>query len=294
MPPNRTVIGVDLGGTKTSIVRFRENTWTVEEEVQVPTPAKEGLEACLAEIHSQIVILRDSSTRAVGVGVAGLVRQPEGSLIRAPNIERSENFPVREYLERATKLPVSVDNDAHCFALAEARVGAGRGRDVVIGVTMGTGVGGGIVIDGVLFRGEHGFAGEFGHMLLRPGQPPIPAEDKRGEVEQFFSGTAMGKRCAAAERPGDYLEGEVCAFLRPDVFREVAWMCVNLTYAFDPSIIVFGGSAGRALKMHLPTVGTEFRAWLLPGTPTPELAVGELDHAGALGAALLTVERPPS
>jgi predicted NBD/HSP70 family sugar kinase len=125
-------------------------------------------------------------------------------------------------------------------------------------------------------------------MLLQPGQPPYPTPDSRGEVEQFLSGTAMRHRCTAAKRPEEYLEGEVCSFMRPDIFREVAWLCVNLTHLLDPSVIIFGGSSGKALKPHFKEIEKEFKKWSLPGSFAPVLAVSSLEHPGALGAALLT------
>lgn len=190
-------------------------------------------------------------------------------------------------MEERLKLPVHVENDANCFALAEARMGAGKDGKVVIGLTLGTGVGGGIVINGSIFQGADGFAGEIGHMLLRPGEPPYETEDKRGEVEQFLSGTAMGNRCPEAKDPSDYLHGAVCSFLHPQIFREAAWLCVSLTYLLNPSVIVFGGSAGTSLMSHLPEVESDVRKWMLPGTPLPRLAKAELKEPGVLGAALL-------
>jgi glucokinase len=166
-------------------------------------------------------------------------------------------------------------------------LGAGKDHDIVIGITLGTGVGGGVVIHQKIQRGAHGFAGEIGHMLLRPGQPPYKTENKRGDIEQFLSGTAMGKRCAEAQRPDEYLEGAVCEFMRPEIFREVAWLITNLTHAFDPSIIIFGGSAGRALKPHFGAIKKELQNWLLPTVDAPELAISVLDDAGLRGAALL-------
>ena len=192
-------------------------------------------------------------------------------------------------MEDALQLRVKVENDASCFALAEAMMGAGKDRRVVVGITLGTGVGGGIVIDGKVFQGAHGFAGEIGHMLMMPGKPPYETKDQRGDVEQFLSGTAMGHRCTAAKRPEDYLEGEVCSFLQPQIFREVAWIATSLTYLLDPDIIVLGGSAGRALGPHLSKVDEELKQWVLPGTPLPLIAVAELKESGALGAALLVV-----
>jgi glucokinase len=189
-----------------------------------------------------------------------------------------------------TGLPVVIENDARCFAFSEALLGAGKGRRVVIGITLGTGVGGGIVIDGRIMRGEHGTAGEIGHMLLMPGTPPYDTANKRGEVEQFLSGTALGKRCVDANRPQDYLEGTTCSFLHPQVFREIAWLVVSLTCAFDPSIIVFGGSVGRALTPHMVSINKEVSKWLLPKSPVPDLVCGTLKGAARRGAALLARE----
>lgn len=193
-------------------------------------------------------------------------------------------------LEDRFDLPVFVENDVRCFTLSEAQLGAGKGKKVVVGITLGTGVGGGIVIDGQIFHGHHGYAGEIGHMLLKPGEPPFTTKDMRGDVEQFISGTAMGKRCEEAKSPEDYLkDGGACAFMQPSLFKEFAWTVASLTYLLDPSVIVIGGSAGRALKPHLKAVEKELKQWLLPHTPMPELAIAKLEHPGTLGAALLTV-----
>ena len=283
-----TVIGFDLGGTKSAIALYEVGTWKILENESNPTNAHIRFPAVMEHATNLIAKYRRADTVGVGFGIPGLVHHGSGIVQRAPNIPGSEQFPAKKFLEEKIGLPIWVENDARCFALAEARMGAGKGHAVVVGITMGTGVGGGIVIDGELLHGEHGFAGEIGHMLLIPGSPPFPTKDERGDVEQFLSGTSMGKRCEAAKRPEDYLEGEVCSFLRPEVFREVAWMVTSLTHLIDPSIIVFGGSTGRALKPHLKKIEAELAEWLLRDTPTPTLAVAERKDAGTLGAALLT------
>jgi glucokinase len=289
-----SVIGVDLGGTKMAAVRYREESLEEQERGTIATHAAEKFPHVLDDLLRLIERLRRPETRAVGIGVPGLVHFPDGRILRMPNIPGGDNLPLQEIAEEQLGLPTVVENDANCFTFAEALQGAGRGHKVVIGVTVGTGVGGGIVIDGKLFHGARGFAGEIGHMLLQPGQPPYPTTaHRRGEVEQFFSGTALGKRCLAAKRPEEYLEGEVCAFLKPEVFREVAWMCVNLTHFLDPSVIVLGGSTGRAFGPHLPTIRSELEAWLLPGTPLPHLALAELPDAAERGAALLALAHCP-
>ncbi len=128
-------------------------------------------------------------------------------------------------------------------------------------------------------------------MLLVPGKIPYidpgSGHSARGDVEQYLSGTALGKRCTAAQNPGEYLQGAACSFLHPDIYREVAWLVTSLTHLLDPSIIIFGGSAGRALRPHLPEIAAELKKWLLPTTPVPEFAVSILEDTAIRGAALL-------
>lgn len=279
------IIGIDLGGTKIAATRFTADSFHEEESLRIDTDAAKGLSHVITEVQSVIEKLQTEDTVAIGIGVPGLVQQPDGITLKMPNIPDGINIDFHKELDAS--LPLSIDNDANCFTLAEALHGAGKGHSVVAAITMGTGVGGGIVIDGKVFRGAHGYSAEFGHMLLKPGSVPYASDDIRGDVEQYLSGTAMGKRCAAAESPADYLEGEVCEFMRPDVFTEVAWLCTNLIHVLDPSVIVFGGSAGRALTPHLASIEVELQKWLLPNTPVPELKIAELKNSATLGAAML-------
>lgn len=286
---NPRVLGVDVGGTNIKAALFDAATLDLLSSETIPTQAEKGFTSVLDRLAELATTLTNGDHLPVGVCVPGPVLQPEGVLLRAPNIPGSEQVALRSELESRFGRPVAVDNDAHCFALAEAIHGAGKGHRVVSGITIGTGVGGGLVVDGKLFYGAHGFASEVGHMLLRPGEPPYETSDRRGDVEQFLSGTAFGERCKAAQSPDDYLQGAACAFLYPEIFKEVAWLCTNVTHAYDPSVIVFGGSTGKALKPHLGSVEAELKKWLLPSVPTPKLAVAERQHPGALGAALLAL-----
>ncbi|PIR49914.1 hypothetical protein COU79_02335 [Candidatus Peregrinibacteria bacterium CG10_big_fil_rev_8_21_14_0_10_54_7] len=288
MPSSSTsILGIDLGGTKTALTLFNAATMVPRTSQVFPTEASEGFAAVQDRLLKAVHTIRAPDTVAIGLGVPGFIDPKTKHVLSMPNIPGSEGMNVRHWLSSAATLPVIIENDARCFAYAEALFGAGKGHQIVLGVTLGTGVGGGIVIDGMLLHGTHGYAGEVGHALLMPGQPPYPTEDRRGDVEQFLSGTAMGKRCEAARRPQDYLEGHVCSFLQPEVIREVAWFIVNAMHFIDPSIIVFGGSTGRALKPHLLSIERELRQWLLPGVKSPTLSCGTLADAAVRGAALL-------
>jgi glucokinase len=282
------ILGFDLGGTKSSIGRFVQATWETDAYEKLPTHADQGFDAVFENMTATITNFLTPETVAIGIGIAGLLQQPEGRLLVAPHIAHSGNYPLLEMLQKKFSIPVFIENDARCFTLSEAALGAGKNKKVVIGITLGTGVGGGIVIDGKIFRGDHGTAGEIGHMLLRPGMPPYHSTNTRGEVEQFISGTAMGKRCEAAQKPEEYLEGNACSFLHPQLFQEIAWLCTSIIHLVDPSIIIFGGSAGRALKPHMHEISSELQKWVLPGTPLPTLTTAKLEHPGTLGAALLT------
>jgi predicted NBD/HSP70 family sugar kinase len=284
-----TVIGIDVGGTKSAMALYDAESLSVLAEDRFPTLAKRGFEHVLEDVLARVETLKRDDTVALGMTVPGLVRSKDGSIVSLPNIPGGEGVDLRDVLRERTSFKIAVGNDSQGFALAEARDGAGKGHRIVVGVTMGTGVGGGIIVDGEIFGGEQGFAGEIGHMLLRPGQPPFSTENARGEVEQFLSGTALGKRCSQAKNPQDFLTGETCAFLHPDLFQETAWMCVNLVHLLNPSVIIFGGSTGRALQPHLPAIVEKLKQWVLPETPLPLLSVAMLKDAATRGAAMLAL-----
>ena len=281
-----SVLGIDLGGTKIAAARYTLSTFAVEELIKVDTEASEGMLHVLEKLQSVLRTLQTDDTTAVGIGVPGLVRT-NGTVQKMPNIPESENVDIAKELALHCSLPIYIENDANCFALAEALFGAGKNKPLVTAVTLGTGVGGGIIVDGKIFRGADGYAAEFGHMLLQPGVVPYQTQDVRGDVEQYVSGTAMGKRCKQADSPEEYLDGAVCEFMLTDIIREVAWLCTNITHMLNPSIIVLGGSAGRALTKHVPAIQTELAKWVLPGTPLPEISIAQLDDAATRGAAAL-------
>lgn len=288
-----SILGIDLGGTKTALVLYDEEFHQIDTRT-ISTNASRGYDAVMHSLLSEVRSIMRPDTSAIGLGVPGFLDHSSGTVKAMPNILGAERKKPALFLQEQTGLPVTLENDARCFTFAEAIVGVGKGSPIVLGITLGTGVGGGIVIDGKIFRGGRGFAGEVGHSLLQPGLPPYPTDDKRGDVEQFLSGTAMGKRCEAASRPEEYLEGAVCGFMQPQVFKELAWLIVNAVHTLDPSAIVLGGSVGRALKPHLPAIRAELLQWLLPQVSPPTIICGALEDAPTRGAAMLAATQTSS
>jgi glucokinase len=163
----RAAVGLDVGGTKIAAFRVAESGEIEEREV-VPTP--ETTEAILDTMQELAMKVATADVAAIGVGAPGLVEFATGVVRYAPNLPWRD-LPLRSQLSEATGLPCLLDNDANVAAWGEFTCGAGRGSANMLMVTVGTGIGGGIVADGKLFRGAHGFAAEIGHIIVEPDGP---------------------------------------------------------------------------------------------------------------------------
>lgn len=304
-------IGIDLGGTKCLGVRVVDGR--VESEHRVPTPR--GAPAILAAIIEVVEAL--GGAPAVGVGAPGLVDR-EGILRFAPNLPGVVDFALRRELE--TRLPgstIAIENDATCAGWAEHEVGAAKGANHVLLVTLGTGIGGGIIAGGRMERGANGFAGEVGHMVVDPHGPQCVC-GKRGCWERFASGSGLGRLAREAAEAGhaprivelaggdtEAVRGEhvTTACAEGDepaiaIMKSFAWWVAlglaNLAYAFDPELFVLGGGLVEAGDVLLDPVRSRFLE-LVAGSkhrpPVAILAAALGERAGAIGAALVAVER---
>lgn len=301
--------GVDIGGTKIlGVALDADDPETVLAEVRVPTP--EG-EAQLLDAMADVVT-KLGDVAALGVGIAGLVDR--GGVLRvSPNLPGLRGVDVVTEMQRRLDLPVHVDNDATCAAWGEHLAGAARGADDVVCVTLGTGIGAGIIADGAPVRGAHGFGSEAGHMVVDPSGPPCPC-GRWGCWERFASGSGLARlaRDAAAggrlERArllagGDAAmvraehvsqaaaEGDAQALAVMDAFgRWVALGIGNLVTLLDCSLVVVGGGLVTLGDLLFDRVRSAFRVDVM--SPEERLDVrivgAELgDQAGAIGAALL-------
>jgi len=278
--------GIDVGGTKCLGVAIDEHG-VVQATIRKPTPPANELADLLAEIFGEL-----GKCESLGVGVPGLIT-PDGVIRASPNLRGAVELPLRSQLEERLKSRVWVDNDANCACLAEFEIGAARGFNDVWMVTLGTGIGGGLISGGLLQRGAHGYAGEIGHMVVQPDGVKCPC-GRFGCWERYASGSALS-HLAGGEMGESLIARAACgepdAIGVVDVFaRWVAMGLVNLTNMTDPSCIVLGGGLATSSEILMPVVQKWFSEMLYsPQHRThPRLCAAELgEYAGAIGAALL-------
>lgn len=300
-------LGIDVGGTKCLGVILDPDGEVVEEQRR-PTP--KGPEAIIDTLAELATAMGPWDT--IGIGVPGLVTR-DGVLRAAPNLIDINDFQVGALLGAKLGHKVEVDNDGTCAAAAEWKSGAARGVSDFVMVTLGTGIGGGVIAGGALIRGANGFTGEIGHVVVDPDGPPCPC-GRRGCWERYASGSGLGRlaREAAvgkrlqrvvalaggdAERVrGEDVqaaarEGDADALQVIDLFgRWVALGLVNLTNVLDPAAFVLGGGLAASADLYLGPIQQWFTQLLYAPhlRPHPVLSFAQLgERAGAVGAALL-------
>jgi glucokinase len=249
----KQVIGIDLGGTNFKIAVVTSDGRILAERV-TPTPdGREWPDVQTALAENTRELLKESGLAATSVGFAapGIVDEKREYIRLAPNFPTWKNLPLRAHLEKALKLPVILDNDVNAFGLAEALWGAGKGKRYLLGLAVGTGVGGAIILDGKLYRGMHGAAAELGHILLNE-NGPVCSCGKRGHLEAYLGRRAFDematrlfptgelpapKRMAELAAQGDERAREIHRYLA----HYLALGCATLIHCFNPEAIVIGG-----------------------------------------------------
>lgn len=189
------VIGLDVGGTKTAGILWSEGRVVARERRETEAGNTESvLDGIFAVCHRLLEAASSDGIKVMGIGlgIAGFIDLDEGVITEAPNLP-FRDLRIREILVNHFDLPVALDNDANVAALAEARIGAAKGMKHVIHLTLGTGIGGGIVIDGMIFHGSRGAAAEFGHMIIKADGPTCNC-GARGCLEAMASGVALARR----------------------------------------------------------------------------------------------------
>ncbi len=303
-------IGVDLGGTK-MLVGVLDGTDVLWESREASTGQSEDelVELLVREVGEA----RDArpDAKAVGLGIPATIDHEAGVAVAAVNLPLTD-VPVRDLVSKRVGLPVFVDNDANVAALAEYRCGAAQGKPNVVMLTVGTGIGGGLILDGEVYRGATGAGAELGHTVIQADGPPCQGNcPNHGCVEALASGTALGRegRAAAESAPdstigrmlaaGEAIDGRAVteAALAGDetaisVFEligsRLGVACSSFANIFQPDAIVVGGGVIAAGDLLLEPARREVRDRALnPMNATPILAATLGNDAGMIGAAAL-------
>lgn len=262
-------LGIDIGGTKVA-AGVVDGLGNIREELRRDTPGRDprAVEAVIVELVRELGSRHE--LRSVGIGAAGWMDLDGGTVVFSPHLAW-RNEPLRKNLESLLYRPVTLANDADAAAWAEWRFGAGRGHDRLVCLTLGTGIGGALVVDGRVERGSFGMAGEFGHQIIMPGGHRCECGN-RGCWEQYASGNALGREArelarakspmatellAAVNGQAEDITGSVVTELAlageatsRELVEEVGdWLglgIANLAAALDPALFVIGGGLSAA------------------------------------------------
>ncbi|GAA3658611.1 ROK family glucokinase [Streptomyces chitinivorans] len=303
-------IGVDIGGTKIAAGVVDEEGAILETSTVPTPPTAEGVIDAIAEAVR--TVSTGHEVEAVGIGAAGYVDDKRATVLFAPNI-KWRNEPLKDKVEQRVGLPVVVENDANAAAWGEYRFGAGQGHDDVVCITLGTGLGGGIIIGGKLHRGRFGVAAEFGHVRVVP-DGLLCGCGSQGCWEQYASGRALVRYArqranatpenarillALGDGTPEGIEGrhisqaarQGCP-VAVDSFRELArWAgagLADLASLFDPAAFIVGGGVSDEGDLVLEPIRKSFRRWLVGSQwrPHAQVLAAQLGgRAGLVGAA---------
>jgi glucokinase len=295
VPPD-LVIGVDVGGTKT-LAGAVARDGRIGRTIEVPTPTS-GEARFLAELESLVAQLLAEGGRAIGVGVPMNIDRRTGIALGAVNLPLA-NLDLAEHLRHRFGVPVGVENDGNAIALAEWRVGAGRGASDVVALALGTGVGGGIVLDGRLYRGW----AELGHVVVDADGPPCQGHcHGRGHLEAVASGEAAeraaielwGEGADAPRLVEEALAGHAAAAAALERIGHYLGLAIgSFVNILAPEVVVVGGGFGIAAWELLrdPALAGARREALTPADQELRVVQAELgDDAGLVGAGLVGFE----
>jgi fructokinase len=291
-------IGIDLGGTKIEGVVLDASGKDLFRK-RIPTEREHGYQHILNRLkflHDDLVASVHGAPTTFGIGTPGAI-SPRTGLLKNSNTVCMNGQPVKADLEKLLGRKIEIQNDANCFAMAEALLGAGKGKKLVFGVIMGTGCGGGIVHKGEVFTGPQAIAGEWGHMSIDP-HGPLCYCGQRGCVETFISGGGLEKRYAEKFGAHKSLKEVEAAYFagEPQAVEFMNWFfdrfgraMANLINILDPDIVVLGGGVSNFKAVYTEGVAAVRKYVFTDELETPIVRHQLGDSAGVLGAALIGI-----
>jgi len=311
----KSVLAIDIGGTKIAAGLVTADG-ALHRQKTIQARASQGGEAVMKRvIELALEFIRSAppesglAPQAIGLGTGGQVILGEGAIAFATSVIPGwSGMPVRRRLEEATGLPVQVENDANAMVIGEALFGAGKGHPLVVGITVGTGIGGGVALDQHIFHGAHGFSNNIGHMVINYRGKCCPC-GQRGCLEAYASAPAMvsdfKKRVGRARlvnefglNPSKFGMKEIEQLARSGVVEAVAAITQGAEYLgiglasilnlFDPDIVVVGGGAAQIGELYLSQVRSTAHQLALPTAASiPIMPAGLKNWANLVGAACI-------
>ncbi len=290
-------IGIDLGGTKIEGILLNKNGKELKRK-RIPTNRENGYNSIVSRIVSLINSLKKDSNIKVSIGVCtpGAI-SPNSGVMKNSNTKCLIGKPLKDDLESTLKQTIIMENDANCFALAESLMGAGLKYNTVFGVIMGTGVGGGIIINGKIHHGRHFIAGEWGHHSIEKNGRTCYCGNS-GCVEAYISGPALEKRWTELTGNQQTMENiipyyndnklrDIYVNWKSDFLKYFGQSLGNLINILDPDVIVLGGGLSNIEFLYEEGIKSVYNSVFSDVIDTPILKNKLGDSSGVLGAALL-------
>ena len=286
-------IGIDLGGTKTEGILLDEK-YDIIERKRIKTPQENGYDSIVKSITFLINDLKKKTSEKTSIGLCTPgVTDPNSGLIKNSNTQCLIGMPLKNDLENILDQKILMENDANCFALAESLLGSAKDHEVVFGVIMGTGVGGGIVINGTIHKGRSNIAGEWGHHILHPNGNECYC-GKRGCVETYISGPALERRWFEITGTKESLQSitqnlsfEKAEQWKSEFLENFGVALANVVDILDPDVIVLGGGVSNVSFLYDEGKKAVYEKVFSDLVNTPILKNKLGDSAGVFGACLL-------
>ena len=284
-------IGIDLGGTKIEGILLDEKYNTIQRK-RIETRQENGYDSIVKSIISLINELRAKTNGETSVGICTPgVTAVDSGLIKNSNTQCLIGMPLKNDIENVLGFEIVMENDANCFTLAESVLGSAKGYDVVFGVIMGTGVGGGIVINGTLHKGRTNIAGEWGHHTLRPNGNECYC-GKQGCVETYISGPALEKRWLEITGQKHSLQlivpqASTSGTWKLEFLENFGIALANVIDILDPDVIVLGGGVSNIPFLYDKGKKAVYDKVFSDSIDTPILKNSLGDSAGVFGACMI-------
>ncbi|MBI4050836.1 MAG: ROK family protein [Candidatus Doudnabacteria bacterium] len=291
------LVGLDIGGSKIEGILWAREKVLRQAKIKTPRDKKRFLKAVFGLIGK---LSEDSKAAGIGIAIAGALDAKTWRILNSPNMKFLNGVRLAKILQNKLKAPVKIDNDVNCFLRAEAKFGQVRGKKHVLALTIGTGVGGGVLVNDEVVTGFHGAAGELGHMIIAiensPFAPSLAKEGVGGvqTLEDLVS--SHGFLRLGVRHP---LEAQVAAEkgekkskrIYDQVGKYLGIGLASLINIFDPEIIILGGGIAKAGDLLVkPAVHEMAKHAVIPKNKLPPVKVSKLKFAGALGAISLFLQ----